>query len=313
MLTPRENLKLCGHQKARDTFLKAFHSDRFPQAWIVGGPAGIGKATFAFHMARYILSGRQDGNTVFLERDSLHRRLVAKSHGDLWVLGEEDAQEIGIESVRDLNRFLTQTPCEGGWQVVIIDGADRLNRNAANALLKRLEEPPLKTVFFLTTAFPGQLLSTIRSRCQMLSLMLLLEEEVEEVLRSQGFSPPAFLSIEQGSPGRLMRLMEGEGASIYADLQKILKGDSATALIQTYGGEGDSYALIEDFLRIFLHMQLLEKVEGKKSHFENCALDQALATYEKIQNLFDQCRSAQLDRKATLTCVFTSLEKRNAA
>jgi len=307
MLTPRENLKFFGHQEAQNVFLKAFHSGRFPYAWIITGPFGIGKATFAFHMARYILSGRQDGNTIFSESDPLHRRVVAQSHGDLRTLGGEEASEIGVESIRELNAFLNQTSAEGGWRVIIIDGADRLNRNAANALLKRLEEPPLKTVFLLITALPGRLLATIRSRCQLLALTPLEEETVKEVLFSQNISAPTFLSIAQGSPGRLMRLMEGEGQQIYADLQKVLQGGSPTSFVHTYGGEEGSYILLEDLLRNFLHTDLLAKVEGGPSLFNEVSLDEALRVYEKIEGLFDQCRFAQLDRKVTLTCVFASL------
>ena len=310
MLTPRENLKLFGHKDVQERFLNSFHSDRFPYGWIVDGSFGIGKATFSYHMARYILSGRKDGNTIFSENDPLHRRIVAQSHGDLWILGGEDASEIGVEPVRELNTFLNQTSGEGGWRVVIVDGADRLNHNAANALLKRLEEPPPQTVFFLVTAFPGRLLPTIRSRCQLLSLSPLGEDELQDVLSSQGCSSPDFLPIAQGSPGRLMRLMESEGKVIYEDLQKILKGGSSTSFIHSYGGEEKSYVLIEDLLRNFLHTHLIAKAEGRPSYFEDLSLEEVLTLSETINNLFDQCRFAQLDKKATLACVFATLENR---
>jgi DNA polymerase-3 subunit delta' len=307
MLNPRENLTLFGHQKERDAFLQAFHSPRFPHAWIVAGSFGIGKATFSFHMARYILSGRQDRQTQFSDTDSLYRRVMAKSHGDLWTCGGEGTSEIGIEPIRELNSFLNQTPAEGGWRVVIIDGADGMNRNAANALLKRLEEPPPKTVFFLTAALPGRLLPTIRSRCHVLPLTPLEDAEVKEALSSQGLASPDFFSIAQGSPGRLMRLMEGEGGQIYTDLQSILSGGAPTSFIHTYGGEEGSYALVEDLLRNLLHTQLLAKLKSQSSLFADRSFDQALKVYDKIEELFDQCRFAQLDRKATLTCVFASL------
>ncbi len=303
MITPRENLSLFGHHKARELFLKAFHSARFPHAWIVAGPFGIGKATFAFHMARYILSGRRDGNTTFAESDPLHRRIVAQSHGDLRTI-TDDGKEIGVDTIRDLNSFLNQTSAEGGWRVIIIDGADSLNRNAANALLKRLEEPPHKTVFFLVTSFPGRLLSTIRSRCQLLPLASLSEEETRKVLTSQSIEISVPAQLPQGSPGRLIRLLGGEGATLCTDLQNVLQGESAASFIHKYGGEEASYALIEDVLREHLHIRLLSAIEEKRS------LDRALDVYEKVQRLFDECRFAQLDRKATLTCIFANLENR---
>lgn len=305
MLTPRENLTLIGHQNPRDSFLKAFRSPRFPHAWIVSGPMGIGKATFAFHMARYILSGRTDGNTSFCESDPLHRRIVAQTHGDLWTVMSEDGKEIGVEAIRELNSALNQTPAEGGWRVVIIDGADRMNRNAANALLKRLEEPPVKTVFFLTTPLAGHLLPTIRSRCQLVPLEPLQEEEVTQVLHSQGLSPSDLLNVSEGSPGRVMGLIEG--SQLYTDLQAILRGGDATGFIHTHGGDDRAYRMIEDLTRHFVHAQLLAKVEGRASFFDSYSLEDSLKVHEKVEELFDRYRIAQLDRKATLTCVFASL------
>lgn len=310
MLSPQENVTLFGHQDVRDSFLKSFHSSRFPHAWIIGGPFGIGKATFSFHMARYILSGRQDRQTLFSENDPLQRRIVAGSHGDLWTLSSDEGKEIGVDAIRELNHSLNQTPAEGGWRVVIIDGADKLNRNAANALLKRLEEPPHKTVFFLITTLPGRLLPTIRSRCQFINLSPLSEEDVRQVLHSQNLSLPDFLTLSKGSPGRIMELMEKDGAQLYMDLQAVLKRGEATPFIHTYGGDDKFYGLIEDLLRDFVHDHLLAKVEGRVSFFEKDSLDNTLKICEKIEALFDQCRMAQLDRKATLTCVFASLGNR---
>jgi DNA polymerase III subunit delta' len=299
MLAPRENLALFGHEEEKTFFLNAFHSGRFPHAWILGGNFGIGKATFAFHMARYIFSGRQDGNTSFSSQDSLCRRVTAQSYADLWTAGGENETEIGVERVRDLNSFLTQTSAEGGWRVLIIDGAERLNRNAANALLKRLEEPPSKTVFFLTTMLPARLLPTIQSRCHSLSLKPLEEGDMGKVLQSQGMDLPSFSSFAEGSPGRLMRLMEEDGPQIYADLQKIIEGTSPTDFINAYAGEDNSYDLIEDLLRNFLYKNLMKKLETRTG------VDQALIAYEKIEHLFDQCRFSQLDKRATLNCVFS--------
>ena len=155
------------------------------------------------------------------------------------------------------------------------------------------------------------LLPTIRSRCQLINLTPLGTEDVGQVLILQGLSLPDFLTFSEGSPGRVMGLMEGEGPQLYADLQVILKGAEPSSFIHTYGGEDKAYGLIEDFLRHFVHDHLLAKVEGRDSFFAKDSLDTVLKICEKIEGLFDQCRIAQLDRKATLTCVFAILGNRN--
>ncbi len=312
MIAPRANRQLIGHKEAKDLFLKALHSGKVAHAWILSGPTGIGKATFAYHMARYVLSNRQDGNTEFKSDDPLYRRTVAQSHGDLHTL-ETEGNEISVDLVRQLNSSLNQTQVETGWRVVIIDGADRLNRNAANALLKRLEEPPTQTLFFLTTSYPGKLLPTIRSRCQVLPLNPLTDEQVKLVFISQNLQLPDFTILAQGSPGRLMHMLEGKGPDIYADLQKIYKGEAVPFFAQIYGDDEQSFTTIEDLLRNFLHTELLKKVQDQPSYFNHLGIEQSLDVYEKIEQLFDDCRLAQLDKKATLNCVIANLNFKDAA
>jgi DNA polymerase-3 subunit delta' len=301
MLNPKENLTLIGHQEAQDIFHKAFHSNRFHHAWIIHGPVGIGKATFAFHMARFLLSGEDN----ILSNNPIYRRILADSHGDLRVIGEEGEGEIGVETIRDLNTFLNQTSVEGGFRIVIIDGAERLNRNAANALLKRLEEPPAKTVFFLVTSCLGRLLPTIRSRCQVLTLSPLSESEVAAVFKSQDidFEPHAMLA--EGSPGLLARYRDEPGQQLSIEFQEVLGGKSATSLIRSYGGDEATYTLLEDLLRSHIHQELLEKA------LQESSLDKTLKIWDKVDQLLETCRFAQLDKKATLTCVFETLALRN--
>ena len=308
MLIPRENLHLFGHHEARDFFLKAFHSDRFFHGWILSGPFGVGKATFAYHMARYILSGRKDGNTIFTENDPLHCRIKAQSHADFRVIEGGEGGEIGIEPIRNLNSFMSQTTFEGGWRVVLIDGVEKLNRNAANALLKRLEEPSAKTVFFLVTCSLRSLFPTIRSRCQVLPFLPLEEDHLKAILTSQKLHLPSFFHIVQGSPGRLIRLIEGKGEELFHSLTKVLEGASIPDFIQTHMGEEGAFEIIEDLLRNYLHTHLVEKAEGRPSFFEKVSLEEALEIHNKATHLLDQCKRAQLDKKITLNCVLDHLK-----
>lgn len=301
MLPPRENPNLFGHEENIDLFLDLIHKGKLPHGWILTGDFGVGKATFAFHIARYLLSERTNGDLHFSETDPLFRRVVAHSEANLWTLDESDDK--GVEGIRDINTFLTHTTSAGSWRIVIIDGADHLNRHGANALLKRLEEPPPKTIFFLITDLLGSLLPTLRSRCQLLSFSPLSEENVDKTLKAQDFALPEFASLAPGSPGRLMRLLEGEGATLYRDLTKVLSGDSPLNFIQTYGDKENFYHLIEDLLRTFLYNRLMSEMHQKEK------MDKMLPLYETVDKLFTQCRVAQLDKKTTLASVLGEMTK----
>src|ERR1700737_4487361 len=171
---PRANPILLGHQAAERTLLDAMHQGRMHHAWLITGPEGIGKATLAFRFARRLLAG-QEGTADSLALDPTHpvfRRVVAGGHADLKTVEraidektKRLKRDIAVKDVREINGFMALTPAEGGWRVAIVDGAEDLNQNSANALLKILEEPPSRAVLILVCSATGRLLPTIRSRC----------------------------------------------------------------------------------------------------------------------------------------------------
>src|SRR5215469_13580615 len=156
---PRENAALLGHEAAEAALLGAYRSGRLPHAWLFSGPRGIGKATLAFRFARFVLAGGGEGGLFAAAPTTLamppthpvFRRVASGGHADLLVVerGLDSKRrklrsEIVVDDTRAIAGFLRLTPAEGNWRVVIVDGADLMNRNAANALLKTLEEPPQK-------------------------------------------------------------------------------------------------------------------------------------------------------------------------
>lgn len=189
---PRETLQWLGHEEAERTLLEAYRGSRMPHAWLIGGAAGIGKATLAYRMARFVLAYPdptappvQSANSLALPSDHRVARLVAaQGHPDLLVLerrpGDSGALRtvIAVEDVRRLVPFLGSTAGEAGWRVVVVDSADELNAAGANALLKLLEEPPLRCVFLIVSHAPGRLLATIRSRCRRLLLRPLAPADI---------------------------------------------------------------------------------------------------------------------------------------
>jgi len=179
---PRETRELFGHAETERELAQAFASGRMHHAWLIAGPEGIGKATLAYCLARHVLAPRAErdasASTLKIASSSATARQIrALAHPGLLVLrrpydvrSKRHAASIPVDEVRRLKAFLGLTAGDGAWRVVIVDAADELNVNAANALLKSLEEPPGRALFLLIASEPGRLLPTVRSRCRRVQL-----------------------------------------------------------------------------------------------------------------------------------------------
>jgi DNA polymerase-3 subunit delta' len=188
---PRETTVLFGHDGAEREFLAVYRSGRVPHAWLIGGEPGIGKATLAYRIARFVLAEPDPSRASTAETlalDPAHRtvrRVAVNAHPDLLVLERTPGDSgkmrtvITVEQVRRLATFFGSTAGEGGWRVCIVDSADELKYpEGSNALLKMLEEPPPRSLFLLVSHAPGRLLPTIRSRCRRLALRPLGQGDV---------------------------------------------------------------------------------------------------------------------------------------
>lgn len=223
---PRERFDLIGHGAAETELLQAWQANRLPHAILLGGPQGIGKATLAYRLTRFLLSGgRKDAKDLSLGEDHpISRQVMALSHPDLLVLRrlkEDDkktmSQVIRVEDTRRITSFFGSTSAYGGWRVCIVDAVEDMNAASANALLKLLEEPPVRALFLLISHTPGRLLPTIRSRCRRLTMKPLQSAEVAQALAALGrdlpdLDPMQFASAaeaSQGSVGRALSLLLG--------------------------------------------------------------------------------------------------------
>ena len=234
---PRETQLLVGHDRAQAQILNAYRAGRLPQAWILGGREGIGKATLAWQFARFVLANPDPSsaavqNAQDLSVDPDHpvaKRIAALSHGDLLLTRREwdpktkkHFTRIRAEDVRRLIDLFRQAAGEGGWRVAILDSADDLNKESANALLKLIEEPPALSLFLLVAHQPADILPTIRSRARMLMLEPLSQDDV--ILALKGAGDPwshmksgdlqAAAARGQGSVREAMRLLDGSGLAL---------------------------------------------------------------------------------------------------
>lgn len=225
---PRDAARLIGQEAAEAEILAAMRSGKLHHAWLLAGPRGVGKATLAYRAARALLAAEGAPESLDLPPDHpVARRVRAGSEPRLAVLRREwDAAKerlpevIGVDAVRRVIARLSLSEAEGGRRVVIVDAADEMNPQAANALLKLLEEPPARATLLLVAHRPAALLPTIRSRCRVLRLRPLGPEAMAEALgRPDG---AALAALSGGSVGEALRLAEGGGAALYAEILRLL-------------------------------------------------------------------------------------------
>lgn len=242
---PRDTPVLFGQTHAEESFLEAFNGERLHHAWLITGARGIGKATLAWRIARFLLTTpSRDSDGLFgapppsetLDVSADHPALPhirALAHPGLYLLRrtyDEDKKrfkaQIGVEDIRAMQSFFGLSNTEGGRRVVIIDAADDMNVNAANALLKVLEEPPKDAMLLLISHRPAGLLPTIRSRCRVLRCNALSTEDMTRALSQSGADAAGLEAVAElsgGSVGEALRLIHGDGLQMYATLLSLIE------------------------------------------------------------------------------------------
>lgn len=233
---PRERSDQIGRESVEAHLSEIANVGALTHGWIIKGGEGVGKATLAYRLARGLLdpNARLGKDSFNVDPDEKVFRLIAgEAHPDLFVLqrpwDEKNSRyksEIPVDSVRDLISFLNRTPALGRMRVAIIDTADHLNRNGANALLKALEEPPKNTALFLLSTQPGRLPATVRSRCKVIELRPLAGQLVVDLLEREGLASESnaktIAAHAGGRPGFALRLAAEDGAAAITLCDKFL-------------------------------------------------------------------------------------------
>ena len=316
-LQPEEQNRQIG-RGAIEQHLRGLADDgALSHGWILNGPQGAGKATLAYRIARGLLdpTALEDGSSFDVSDDARVFRLIAGgAHPDLFVaerLWDEKKSryqtEITVETVRKLIAFMSRTPAEGGYRVAIVDTADDMNRNAANALLKVLEEPPNKTLLLLLSATPGRLPATIRSRCRRMHLPPLPEEEIISLLKEDGVEADEARNIAaaaQGRPGYAKRLAATGGIDAIALAQSFVKAaatrrDMHHFSTQLTGKAGDDrWEIFKDAIVDTLSASARQAATGSISKdFESVTPDRWINAWEDASNLIARGEALNLDRQ----------------
>jgi DNA polymerase-3 subunit delta' len=328
---PRANPLLFGHEEAEATLARAMRGTRMHHAWLIAGPEGIGKATLAYRFARRLLSRDASGADLAMdERNPTFRRVAAGSHADLLTIertmNEKTKKmrgEIVVDDVRRVATFLHLTPAEGGWRVVVLDGAEDLNRNAANALLKVLEEPPARAILLLVCSAPGRLLPTLRSRCRRLRLAALPDADVGRVL-SHAFPEMSdaeraqAAALGEGSAGRAISLAAGGGLAAADMVAKLLARGSglgpgeAFATADALGRDEDAFTTFMDLLRAAVSNAVRAAARGEADAAQARLIgDRPLAAWVDVWHALtkvqDETEGLHLDKRQALIDSFTLL------
>lgn len=307
---------IVGQDRAVDEFAAAWAGRKIHHAWLLAGPRGVGKASFADAAARRVLADAA-GPEVRLpglqtpDDHKMVRLIEAGSHPDMrWLKrlekekGEGLARDITVKQIRELGEFMGMTAALSAWRVAVIDSMDELNKEASNALLKMLEEPPPNTLFLLVSHAPGRLLPTIRSRCRLLHFEALDDDAMTSILEthSPGLSPSErkrIVSMSFGSAGRALAFAELGLAKLEDAAIAILRdGDPTNARRAELANELGKKASAE---RYFAFLELAPSLIAREARgLRGSKLERALDAYAKVRELAAVAPRVSLDPSATV-------------
>ncbi|HEX4410679.1 MAG TPA: DNA polymerase III subunit delta' [Xanthobacteraceae bacterium] len=322
---PRATSVLFGHAAAEATLLAAYRSGRVPHAFLITGPKGIGKATLAYRFARFVLAHPDPAAADVQKATSLDvaadnpvaRRITAQAQPDLLIvertLNEKGVlrTQIAVDDIRRTVGFFGSTAGEGGWRVAIVDAVDELNRSGANALLKVLEEPPQRTLLLLVSHSAAKVLPTLRSRCRILTLRPLVQDEVVAAIAaatSMDADDPdlvAAASVAEGSVARALALLDGGALALrdkaMAELDRLPRLDTKAlhALGEAMAGS-DPQVLqaFVDTVNVWL-TQCIGSGEG-----EIARLDRLADAWSRVNEAARDTETYNLERKPFVFNVF---------
>lgn len=348
---PWRNDRLVGHDQAEKTMLAAQQSGRLHHAWLLTGPRGIGKATLAWRFARFLLAGQDQGGlfgggpeNLDVSSDAPGRHLIdARSHPDLYhlrrALNHDTGRiraEIAVDDVRGLGEFMHMTPAMGKWRVAIVDSADEMNRNSANAVLKILEEPPPNAVLLIVSHAPGRLLPTIRSRCRRLALQPLKDDTVVKLLgdyapETKDEERRALSLLAEGSIGRALELSGAGSLDLYREMVEVLatlpdldmprlhafaerfakRGEEANADWRSlnYLFDGWLKGLMRQGALATEAAPVVPMESGLRARLlEAASVERWMTASEEVARLFSRADAVNLDRKQTVMGSFLKLQ-----
>ncbi len=340
---PKDNAYLIGHKKAEEAFLKAYHNKNLHHAWLITGKSGVGKATFGYKIARFLLqeneqhmesaqtldiapnsqvflqiSSGSNPNFKVIEKDFIEtdKKKIIKAIKEGEPLDDEALQGlkkssvIKVDDVREIHSFLSKKSFDGAWRVVLIDSVDDLNQASANAILKILEEPPIKSILLLICHNPNDLLPTIKSRCSRLNLETLSRADVASLLRR--YEPQlsekevnTLAEISRGSIGDALKYANCNALEVYQKIESVVYAGShfnlkdAIDLASLGASDEEMFDVVLDLI-LGLMLSISEQEETAQC---------AAKLYQDISYLRRETHRLNMDKKMVLLNILSMITK----
>lgn len=332
MTHPSQTLAIIGHDEAKKQVESAFDSGKMHHAWLLTGPEGIGKASFAYHVAHLLLSNGENRFGRFNPGYPAAKLVMAGSHPDLLVLSRPADEKTGalkdtipVEEARKLAPFMRMTASHAGRRVALIDEAHRMGRNAQNAILKMIEEPPAGAVVLLTATTAGAMLPTIRSRCRALAMSPLSATEMDVVFARLGLEMPTgavkekWLALSGGSVGKAMAILETEALPLFDEALALLLAEpfdlqGIHKLADRIGRKADveTFRVLTSLLLDVLQKAARAVALGQPDETgvaSRLRLDKALDLWENARCAFAAADGANLDNKLAFIAAMTNMAR----
>lgn len=331
-IPPQQNTALFGHEDAAAFLAKAYRSGKIHHSVLIDGPRGIGKATLAFRFANHVLRYPNPSDAPLdlgmpdADGEEFRRIAAGASHHLLHLSRPVDEKTgrtrtaITVDEVRRAGRFFSQTSGTGNWRIVVVDPADDLNRAAANAILKILEEPPRNALFLVLSHAPGKLLPTIRSRCLPLRLKPLPDPALRQALGHLGFAGSdldAVVARAGGSLERALMMLRYGGLDIAASFESIMRAGPEAGrreihrLAETLTGRDreTAFSFFQSELADWINDRARQSVSA--GDVESAARIAALSG--QIDAVWGEAAAYNLDRKQAVLTVFSTVFSAGAA